>query len=1018
MEVGGRGGECGPSRRDFCDFYNDFYKLVGLCFEWMKCEEEFFVEAIRLRTEYMENPVGIDVREPYLSWNCGNGKRQTAYEIEAVCGNRVIWDSGKVSSDGMNALFGGGVGSRQRVFWRVRLWDEEDRAGDWSEEAFFEMGLLEREEFVARWIDPEPDWGLGDAAVGDSGAVPGGAREAGRKGGPQSGKADWQPHRPASYLRTSFVLEKKGEARLYITCHGLYEAFLNGKRVGEFVLAPGTSTYDKRLFYQTYDVTELLTEGENQVQVILGDGWYRSCSGVDGDRNLYGEDVALYFQLEVEGRAVCVSDESWEASQNGPIREDDMQQGEVVDARLEEIGAYHGVRTAEFGVENLVCSNCVPVVEAERFTGRLLKTPNGETVIDYGQNLAGYVEFTVNAHAGVRFVLTHGETLDEEGNFTTENFQDRKRHKEGGIRQQVVYICREGENHYKPKFTIWGFRYAKVETDVDLTDAVFASIAVYSRMERLGRFECSNEAVNRLVENSIWSQKSNFCDVPTDCPTRERAAWTGDMGVFAEAGIYLEDCYPVIRKWLGECRLNQYEDGKVANIAPRNNNPSFFTRMLAGSVGWGDACIIVPYALYRRYGDVRILEENYDMMRRWFAYLESRAGKGGQQGTEAQYPQAQPPMPQMPEEHRAEDVRMSANPEQKPEKVQAVRMSANPAQPQGEPPAAAGMPMDLTQVPEEYRAMVASMPKEKLAEMMEKFRQTGGRDPMNAKASSNGATKEAPIPNPYADYAIETGVDYGEWCEPDVEGASVMGRPQGKVATAYFARSGQMLAEIAGILGKEEDASRYRETSEKAKGAFRHLAMEEGRIRSDRQAEYVRAISFDLLDQEEKRQAAADLNELVINAGYHLNTGFLSTPFLCGVLAEHGYIETAYRLLLQDTMPGWLYAVKKGATTIWETWDGKASLNHYSYGAVCGWLFSGVCGIRLEQGRIVIQPTPHESLRYAKASYLSPVGEIVSGWRYEGEKIAYEIEIPAGAEAEVILPDGRQKKLWAGKHCL
>ena len=245
-----------------------------------------------------------------------------------------------------------------------------------------------------------------------------------------------------------------------------------------------------------------------------------------------------------------------------------------------------------------------------------------------------------------------------------------------------------------------------------------------------------------------------------------------------------------------------------------------------------------------------------------------------------------------------------------------------------------------------------------------------------------------------------------------------MGRPQGKVATAYFARSGQMLAEIAGILGKEEDASRYRETSEKAKGAFRHLAMEEGRIRSDRQAEYVRAISFDLLDQEEKRQAAADLNELVINAGYHLNTGFLSTPFLCGVLAEHGYIETAYRLLLQDTMPGWLYAVKKGATTIWETWDGKASLNHYSYGAVCGWLFSGVCGIRLEQGRIVIQPTPHESLRYAKASYLSPVGEIVSGWRYEGEKIAYEIEIPAGAEAEVILPDGRQKKLWAGKHCL
>ncbi len=491
--------------------------------------------------------------------------------------------------------------------------------------------------------------------------------------------------------------------------------------------------------------------------------------------------------------------------------------------------------------------------------------------------------------------MTHGETLDENGNFTTENFQDRKRHKEGGIRQQVVYICKEGVNHYKSRFTIWGFRYAKVETDVDLTDAAFTSIAVYSQMEQLGRFECSNKAVNKLVENSIWSQKSNFCDVPTDCPTRERAAWTGDMGVFARTAICLEDCYPVIRKWLGECRLNQYEDGKVANIAPRNNNPSFFTRMLAGSVGWGDACIIVPYVLYQRYGDSRILEDNYDMMCSWFAYLEGRAGEKG---------------------------------------------------------------------------------------------------------------------------FIDSGVDYGEWCEPDVESTSVMGKPQGKVATAYFAKSAWMLAQIAEILGKEADGARYREVSEKAKGAFRHLAMQNGRIHSDRQAEYVRAISFDLLDQEEKRQAAADLNELVVKGGYHLNTGFLSTPSLCAVLAENGYVETAYRLLLQDTMPSWLYAVKKGATTIWETWDGRASLNHYSYGAVCGWLFSGVCGIRLEQGHITVQPMPHKSLQYAKASYLSPLGEIVSGWQYEGEKLTYEIEIPANAEADIILPDGRQEHLAAGRYCL
>ena len=214
----------------------------------------------------------------------------------------------------MSAILDVDVRSRQRVYWKVRLWDEEDVVSEWSEKAFFEMGLLKQSDFVAKWINPELE-------------------------------CDPQVHKPASYLSTTFVLENqkcesatlenRREARLYITAHGLYEVFINGKRVGNFVLAPGTFDYGKRIAYQTYDVSELLREGENGVQVILGDGWYRSCSGVDGDRNLYGEDVALYFQLEIDGKPVCLSDESWLASQNGPIRENDMQQGEFVDARLE-----------------------------------------------------------------------------------------------------------------------------------------------------------------------------------------------------------------------------------------------------------------------------------------------------------------------------------------------------------------------------------------------------------------------------------------------------------------------------------------------------------------------------------------------------------------------------------------------------------------------------------------------------------------------------------------------------------
>lgn len=835
--------------------------------------------AVNLKTEHMTNPIGIDVRKPYLSWNCEGSGKQTAYEIELICEDKIIWNSKKTESEYMHAVCDIILKSRMRISWRVRLWDEQGNAGDWSSKAYFEMGLLEKDEFMAKWINPETE-------------------------------CDPNIHKPASWLKKSFDIKESGEARLYITCHGLYEVWLNNKRVGSFVLAPGSYNYDKELAYQTYDVTDYILEGKNEIQVILGDGWYRSVSGVDGDRNLYGEDIALFAQLEVDKKVVCITDESWQASQNGPIRENDMQQGEVIDARLENIKDYHDVKIENFGVDNFVASNALPICEMERFEGKIFTTPNKERVIDFGQNMAGYIEFRLNAHEGDRLVLTHGETLDENGNFTQENFQDRKRHKDGGTNQRITYICKEGENYYKSKFTIFGFRYAKLETDIQLNDASFTAIAIYSKMDILGSFECGNEALNKLVKNIIWSQKSNFCDVPTDCPTRERAAWTGDMGVFVHTGLYLMDCYTVIRKWLKECRLAQFEDGRVANIAPKNNNPSFFSGLLAGSTGWGDACIIVPYELYKRYGDISILEENYDMMKKWYAYLEKRAKK-------------------------------------------------SPLNP------------------------------------IKRFKH-----------------------NPYKNYTIDTGIDYGEWCEPDVESKDSMKKTQDKVATAYFAYSGRLLAEIANILGKNDEGIYYKKIADNAKKAYRFIALENGKIISDRQADYVRALAFDLLEEEEKLQAAKDLNELVMKCDYHLNTGFLSTPNLCRVLADNGYSETAYRLLLQDTMPSWLYEVKKGATTIWENWDGinekgevKASLNHYSYGAIAGWLFDGVCGINVNNNKITIIPKPYKELKYAKAIYQSPYGKIESSWRYEDEKIIFEFYIPANINAQIIFPDGEVKEL-------
>jgi len=742
------------------------------------------------------------------------------------------------------------------------------------------------EKWHAKWINPEP----------------------------QEMQQDTGNKHPASVLRRAFRVPEAAEtARLFITCHGLYEARLNGNRVGSFVLAPGTGDYHKRLTVQCYDVADLMIQGDNLLEVTIGDGWYRGSVGIDGLRNFYGTDLALLCQLELNGQTILCTDEEWEASQDGPVRENDLQQGEHYDARLEQISTWHDVTVMDFGYDNLAETQSVPVIEQERFTGKMFVTPAGETVIDFGQNLAGYTELQITAGEGTRIVLRHGETLDENGNFTQKNFDPGDRNKNGGITQEIDYICKEGENHYKPSFAIFGFRYVKVETEADLTDAVFTAVAVYSQMRRTGFFECSSKEVNQLFENSLWSMRSNFCDIPTDCPTRERAGWTGDAGVFAPTAVYLMDCYPVLRKWLGECRLAQKEDGQVQNIAPVNNAGGAISGMLQGSAGWGDACVLVPWALYEAYSDIGILEENYDMMCRWMDYCEKRAHK----------------------------------------------------------------------------------------------------------------TRPHNLLNPYHKYLVDEGFHFGEWCQPDVDNmdamkkAMMLGAPE--VATAYFFRSASLMVRIAGLLGRQEDAQRFDKIAQGARQAYRVACTKNGRINSKRQCEYVRPAAFGLLDQEESQTAADELNRLVEENGYHLNTGFLSTPDLCRVLADYGHTDTAYRLLLQDECPGWLYAVKKGATTIWETWDGiredgtvHDSLNHYSYGAISGWLFDGVCGIRLQAGLLTIQPHPARALSYARARWDSPAGEIISAWEYKENNLVFEITVPVPAKIE--LPGGECYSVGAGKY--
>lgn len=843
------------------------------------------MKAVKLRTEHMRNPMGLDVRVPLLSWNCSGGLRQTAYRVVAVSGSEPVWDSGKVESADMCCRFGAALSSRQRVHWKLCLWDENGEPGPWSEEALFEMAFLDKSCWQAKWINPELE-------------------------------REEAPRQPASYLKKSFAVDSWRLGRLYITCHGVYAAYLNGKRVSDFILAPGTTEYEKRLYYQVYDITGALKSGENELVIVLGDGWYRGSNGIDGNRNLFGEELALLCQLETDGRVQVISDETWMAAQDGAIRTNDLQDGEVVEADRGIGSHYHGVKLEDYGYHTLMCSNSVAVHEQECFRPVILQTPKGETVLDFGQNMAGYVEFTVSSARGQEIRLIHGETLDRDGNFTTANFQPVGR-KRKEIRQEIRYTCQDGFNRYKPSFCFFGFRYVKVETPIQLESISFTAHAVYSDMAQTGFFSCGNEDVNRLVQNTIWSQKSNFLDIPTDCPTRERQGWTGDAGIFVKTGLYLMDCAPVMRKWLADLRCTQRPDGVIRGVAPRTDDGAWSSSVLDGSAGWAEACVLVPYALYRASDDRQVLKENYDMMRRWMAFAEKRAQK------------------------------------------------------------------------RRWWKIFSS--------------------------------------DPNQNYIVDTGFHWGEWQEPDVPVLRsllkniILGSPE--IATAYYAYSCSLMAEIAGEIGETADAKRYEELAQRVKQAYRSVTLKRGRIRSQRQASYVRPIALGLLNKEESKAAAAALNQLVSQNGYHLNTGFLSTGFLCAALSDSGYRDTAYRLLTQEQSPGWLYAVKKGATTIWESWNGisadgtiRDSMNHYSYGAVVGWLFEGVCGIRLHGGQITIAPQPSRRLAHAEAAFDSPLGMIRSAWRYEGDRLHYQMEIPPNCEATVLL-EGERLSLASGTYC-
>ena len=844
------------------------------------------MKAIRLRCEYLQDPLGIDILQPRLMWNCEGGVKQTAYQIVTE-----RWDSGKVESASMQAVYSRELHSRERVSWKLRLWDEKGEPGKWSE-GFFEMGLLQPSDWQARWI-------TGNYRVNK--------------------KARY----PVDCFRKTFTLAKPAaSARLTITACGLYEACLGGVKVGDFIMAPGYTDYRKRVQYQTYDVTNMLREGENELTVQLADGWYRGSCGANGIVNQYGTETKLLAQLEIRAEdgsvQTVVTDESWDWSNDGPIRFADNKDGEIVEAFR--TPSYSGKAKETKHPVVPTASDNVPVREHEAFKPKLIRTPSGKTVLDFGQNIQGYASFTLNAKAGQRVFLRFGELLDKDGEFTQANIQLANRGKTTPL-QQVEYLCKEGRNEYKTRFAVFGFQYALIETDVPFTPESFTAHAVYSDLERTGFFESSNELLNRFFNATVWSAKGNHLDIPTDCPTRERHGWTGDAQLFFTSAANLFSFAPFARKYMRDVYDWQKKNGRLPHIVP-DGGADFYMWTMNGSVGWSDVGILIPYRYWKLFGDETILREYYDGMVKYARFMERRVGK---------------------------------------------------------------------------KAPIFS----------EKIR-----------LSQEGQK-----------YLVNMGQSYGEWAEPVEIGGGFRWQdfvaPHPEVSTAYTAHVLGLMAEIAEHLGKTEDAKEFRTTSEGCKKAYQEL-VSGGKytLDTDRQAQLVRPLYMDLLDEQQTAYAKKRLLEALEHYGWRLGTGFLSTPLILYVLADCDP-DAAYRLLENEEIPGWLSMPKAGATTIWEDWEGPnsaqgsgiASLNHYSKGAVVEWLFRTMCGIRVTgENHFTIAPLPGGHFTHAEASYNSVYGLVRSGWKRGDGQTVYTISIPANCTAEILLPDGRRESVAAGEY--
>lgn len=699
--------------------------------------------------------------------------------------------------------------------------------------------------------------------------------------------ADFGDIRPV-FKKTVWLDKKINKAVLSVSALGYYEAYINNCRVGKFVFAPGWTSYGKRIQYQEYNVTSLMEEC-NTIDIALGNGRRYHGNIHENYNSLDSKEDALVASLRIEyedgTEDFIPTDSSWQCSKSNIVYSN-VYNGETVDYTLNTDELFSVEELPDIDPQILVPTEGEETREMARLEAvEIMKTPKGETVIDFGQNLTGYVEWIVPPKKNKEYKIYHAEILDKNGNFYTDNLR--------GAKAEIKVISDGAEHKFKPTFSYQGFRYIKLhgfdEEDIKLEN--FCAVVVFSNMKRTGYFACGNDLVQQLYENIVWGQRGNFLDVPTDCNQRdERFGWTGDIQVFARTATLNYRADKFLKKWLHDLALDQWENGAVPDVIPSHSDCKS-----AGSSAWSDASVIVPYWLYRTYNDTEVIKDQFESMKKWILFMESK-------GTER-----------------------------------------------------------------------------------------GLFDNHNHH--------------------------FGDWLSLDAGDEATGGlTDKHLIATAYFAYSNSLFIKMGKAIGK--DMSYFEELYKLTVEQYRKKYLNTGKPEHETQTANVLAIYFDLTD--DIGREGAKLVKDIEGCG-HLKTGFVGTPYLLHALTKIGREDIAYKLLLKEDFPSWLFPVTKGATTMWERWDGAKrdgsfatpdmnSFNHYAYGSVGDWLYTTVAGIDTDESEpgfkhIIFKPLPLKELGYAKARVLTQYGEIVSGWEFtgNGNECKFTFTIPKGCYATLYL---------------